>query len=814
MLKNYLKISLRNLSRHKIYTFINIAGLSIGMACALLLYLYINDELSFDRYHEKADRIYRVSTWFKLEGKPPQYFASSSERLAPVLPKEFPNEVAQSVRLFRGTEKKPIRYKDKKLYLNGIHYADSNYFKVFSHKLIKGDPNKVLTQPNSIVLTKTVAKQFFGRAGNAIGKVIKVFDNQSNKVTGVMEDLPKNSHLRFPALVSYATIYDPKDVNGWGSANYYTYVLLKPKAKIESFRKNVQTVFTKYMVGDFKHFKVTAGFRVDPLVDIHLSEFAYEDDETIKGNKAYLYILAAVAIFMLLIAAINYMNLATARSAGRAKEVGIRKVVGSYRSQLILQFLLESVLLTLISLVISITLVELSLPYFNYVSGKQLVVEYSDPSVFGLLTLIMLLVGLISGSYPAFFLSSFHPVRVLKGKYVSSRNAAFLRRGLVIFQFSISITMIIGTWIVYNQLQFIRNKDLGFNKERVVVIRTFGDTTNLQRNDLIRKDLLKHQGVKEVAFTSNVPGQDGGSGTDAFPVENAQGKIQITLAHILMVGYDYLDMMGIEMKKGRFYSRTTVTDTSKALVVNEAFVKKMGWKKALGKKVYLRTDSLGKLVKGYDAKVVGVVKNFHLTSLHKKIQPLALRLISPRKQGHMGYLLVRLKPGGVGKTLDFIKKTWNKYEKKYAYESYFLDKKFNKQYQADEVRGQIFMAFSGITIFIACLGLLGLASFTAEQRVKEIGIRKVLGASIPSILRLMSFDFLRLVVWASLFGGIFGAWMMHGWLQNFAYHLPIYKHWFVFIFSALLALLIALLTVSVQVFKVSQVNPIEVLKDE
>lgn len=814
MLKNYLKISLRNLSRHKIYTFINIAGLSLGMACALLLYLYIKDELSFDRYHDKSDRIYRVSTWFKLGNKAPRYFASSSERLAPVLPKEFPTQVAQSVRLFRGTEKKPVRYKDKKAYLSGIHYADSNYFKVFSHKLIKGDPDSVLVKPNSIVLTKTVAKQFFGRAGNAIGKVIKVFDNQSNTVTGVMEDLPKNSHLRFPALVSYATIYKPQNMNDWGSANFLTYVLLKPEVKIENFRKSIQNIFTKYIETEFKPFNAKAGFRVDPLVDLHLSEFEYEDDDSIKGNHAYLYILAAVAVFMLLIAAINYMNLATARSAGRAKEVGIRKVVGSYRSQLILQFLLESVLLTLISLVISVTLVELSLPYFNYVSGKDLVVQYSDPSVFGLLVLIMLLVGLVSGSYPAFFLSSFNPVRVLKGKYVSSRNAAFMRRGLVIFQFTISITMIIGTWIVYNQLQFIRNKDLGFNKEQVVVVRTFGDTTNLERNVKVRDELLNYKNIKGVAFMSNVPGQDGGSNTDAFKIENTQGEMKITLVHATAVAYDYLDLMGIELKKGRFYSKKIASDTSKAVVVNEAFVRKMGWKTALGKKVYLRTDSVGNLTKGYGAKVVGVVKDFHLTSLHKKIQPLLLRLVSPRSQGHMGYLLARLAPENRKQTLDFIKNTWYKYEKKYAYESYFLDKKFNKQYHTDEIRGQIFMAFSGLTIFIACLGLLGLASFTAEQRVKEIGIRKVLGASIPSILRLMSFDFLRLVVWASLFGSVLGAWMMHTWLQNFAYYLPLYQHWFVFILSVLLALFIALLTVSVQVLKVSQVNPIEVLKDE
>lgn len=814
MLKNYIKISLRNLSRHKIYTLINIAGLSIGMACALLLYLYIQDELSFDHYHEKGDRIYRVSTFFELPGKKPQYFVGSSERLAPELPKDYPKEVAHAVRLFRGTEKKPIRYRNKKVYVNGIHYADSNYFQVFSHRLIKGDPKTVLVKKNSIVLTKSLAKQFFGRAGNAIGKIIKVFDNQSNEVTGVMEDLPKNSHLRFPALVSYATIYRPNNMRGWGNAGFLTYVLLKPNANIDNFRKNIQSVFDKHMATEFAPFKAKAGFRVDLLTDIHLSSFVYEDDSALKGNRAYLYILGAVAIFILIIAAINYMNLATARSAGRAKEVGIRKVVGSYRSQLITQFLLESVLLTLISLVISIVLVELALPYFNYVADKQLTVEYGKFSVFGLLVSIMLLVGLLSGSYPAFFLSSFHPVRVLKGKYVSNRNAAFLRKGLVIFQFSISITMIIGTWIVYNQLQFIRNKDLGFTKERIAVMRTFADTSNIDRNLVIRKDLMAYDGIKKITFTSNVPGQDGGSGTNALRVENTKGEMAMTLVHFMIVDYDYLDMMGIKIKEGRNYSRDIPTDTSKAVLVNEAFVKKMGWKKALGKTIYLDTDSTGKLTEGYDAKVVGVVKNFHLTSLHKDIQPLALRLVVPRAEKEMGYMLIRLKAKNVNKTLKFIENTWYKYDKKYPYESYFLDKRFDTQYRADEKRGEIFMAFSGLTIFIACLGLLGLASFTAEQRVKEIGIRKVLGASVPSILRLMSFDFLRLVVWASFFGSIGGAFMMHEWLQNFAYHLPVQSHWFVFVLSAFLALIIALLTVSVQVLKVSQVNPIEVLKDE
>lgn len=813
MLKNYIKISLRNLSRHKIYTIINIAGLSIGMACALLLYLYIRDELSFDKYHEKADRIYRVSTFFGLDGQRPRYFSTSSEKLGPVLLRDYP-EVDNMVRLFRGTAKKPLTYQDKKLYANSIHYADSTYFQVFSHKLIKGNPKTALVKPNSIVLNKTLAKKLFGRAGNAIGKVIKLFDYQNNIVTGVMEDLPGNSHLKFPALVSYSTIYDPKNTHGWGSANFYTYILLKPNTDIDLFQKKIQKVFDQYMATGFKPFNATAGFRVDPLTGIHLSTFPYEADNTIKGNKAYLLILGAIAVFILVIASINYMNLATARSTSRAKEVGIRKVVGSYRSQLIAQFLIESILLAFISLLLSISLAELSLPYFNQMADKNLTIHYfGSSSVIGSLVFIMILVGLFSGSYPAFFLSSFHPVRVLKGKYVSNRNATFLRKGLVIFQFSISIMMIIGTWIVYNQLQFIRNTDLGFTKDQVVVLRTFPDTTNIKRDLHIKEDLLQHPGIKNVAFTSNVPGRENNN-SNAYPIEQANGQMKITIINSIMVDYAYLNMMGLKLKQGRYFSPQFKTDTSKAVVVNEMMVKKLGWKKALGKKLYLRNDSLGKVEKGYEAKVIGVIKDFHTTSLHKPIEPLLLKLMPPKKQGKLGQILIRINKKNTQKTLKYIKKIWYKHDKKYAYQSYFLSQNFNAQYKADERQGEIFMAFSGLTIFIACLGLLGLASFTAEQRVKEIGVRKVLGASIPGILRLMSFDFLRLVLWASLFGSIAGAFMMHQWLQNFAYHLPIYTHWFVFILSALLALGIALLTVSVQVLKVSQVNPVEVLKDE
>ncbi|OJJ21084.1 hypothetical protein BKI52_10965 [marine bacterium AO1-C] len=813
MLKNYFKISFRNLTRHKVYTLINLAGLSIGMACALLLYLYINDELSFDRYHKKAGQIYRVSSYYELADKKPQYFASSNVNLAGALSRDYP-EVLQATRLHRGTAKKPLTYKDKKLYANGIQYADSNYFQVFSHRLIKGNPKTALSKPNSIVLTRTLAKKLFGRVGNAMGKVVQLFDYQNNTVTGVMEDIPANSHLKFPALVSFATIKDSYTNAGWGSANFLTYVLLKPNTDINQFRKKVQSIFDKYIAAEFKPFNAKAGFLLDALTDLYLLDFPYEDEVTIRGNRSYLYILGAVALFILIIAAINYMNLATARSAGRAKEVGIRKVVGSYRSQLVVQFLLESLILTFFSFIISIVLVELSLPYFNYIAEKQLFIDYSNFSIIGLLLAVIVFVGVLSGSYPAFFLSSFQPVRVLKGKYVSNRNASFLRRGLVIFQFSVSITMIIGTWIVYNQLQYIRGKDLGFNKDKVLILRTFPDSTNVKRNANIRADLLKSKGISGVAFTSNVPAQDGGSNTNAYPVETADGKMVVTLTHIIAIGHDYIHMMGLKVKQGRFFNKDLPQDTSKAVIVNEAFVKKMKWKKALGKKIHLEVDSLGKLRKGYDASVVGVVKNFHLTSLHKKIDPLILRLIPIGVETEAGFMLVRVKAQNLKKNLRYIKDIWYKHDKKYAFESYFLDAKFEELYKADEKRGEIFMAFSGLTIFIACLGLLGLASFTAEQRVKEIGMRKVLGASIPSILRLLSFDFLRLVVWASLFGGIAGAIMMYQWLQNFAYHKPLYTHWFVFVFSGVIALFIALLTVSVQVLKVSQVNPIEVLKDE
>ncbi len=813
MLKNYFKISFRNLTRHKVYTLINLAGLSIGMACALLLYLYIQDELSFDRYHKNSNQIYRVSTYFKLSNKKRQYFASSNVNLAGALSRDYP-EVLQVVRMHRGTEKKPLTYKNKKLYANGIHYADSNYFQVFSHRLLKGNPKTVLLKPNSIVLTRTLAKKLFGRVGNAIGKTIQLFDYQNNVVTGVMEDIPPNSHLKFPALVSFSTIKDSYNEQGWGSANFLTYALLKPNTDIVQFRQKIQGIFNKYIAAEFKPFDAKAGFLLDALTDLHLLNFPYEDEVSLRGNRAYLYILGAVALFILIIAAINYMNLATARSAGRAKEVGIRKVVGSYRSQLIAQFLLESLILTFISFVVSIILVEFSLPYFNYVADKQLFIDYSDFSIIGVLLGVIALVGVLSGSYPAFFLSSFQPVRVLKGKYVSTRNAAFLRRGLVIFQFSVSITMIIGTWVVYNQLQYIRGKDLGFNKDKVLVIRSFPDSTNKNRNDNIKTDLLKYKGVSGVTFTSNVPAQDGGSGANAYAIETNTGKMATDIVRVLAIGVDYAKMMGLKMAQGRFYNKKNLRDTTRGVVVNEAFVNQMKWQKALGKKIYLETDSVGNVREGFDARVVGVVKNFHLTSLHKKIEPLILRMIPPGVETRMGFMMVRIKAQNLTKNLQYVKDIWYKHDKKYAFAGYFLDENFEALYKADEKRGEIFMAFSGLTIFIACLGLLGLASFTAEQRVKEIGMRKVLGASIPSILRLMSFDFLRLVLWASLFGGIAGVIMMHQWLQNFAYHRPLYSHWFVFVLSGLIACFIALLTVSVQVLKVSQVNPIEVLKDE
>ena len=806
MLKNYFKIALRNLWRHKVYTFINLVGLSIGIASSILLYLYLQDELSFDTHHSKADRIYRMTTYFDLEGQNQEIRLSrASGMLALKLKKDFP-EVQQTVNLFQGSGKKPITYKDKKMFANDMYYADSTYFELFDHQFIKGNPKTALKEPNSIVLTRTLAKKIFGSVDNAYGKTLLLFDYQNNKVTAIIEDVPQNSHIRFPALVSMHTLKEDSNKN-WINIKYATYALLKEETDVANFRDKLQEIADKDIQEVIQSFgfKGECKLNAQALTDIHFYSEEFEDDYANTSSIDYIYVFIAIAIFILVIASINYMNLATARSTNRAKEVGIRKVVGSYRIQLILQFLIESILLTSISFVLALLWVETFLPFFETITLKELSVPYfTSPVIWFIFIGMILLVGFLSGSYPAFFLSSFKPVVVLKGKFIRNPQTALLRKILVVFQFSISIVMIIGTWIVYQQLNFVQEKDLGFDKEHVLMIETFNQDI-FHKMSIIGNEMEKNPNILATSGAFFEPGDNDGN-DNAMRIEMENGELTEVVVSNIAVTYDYLDFLKIDLKEGRFFSKNTPSDTLKSVIVNEAFVKKIGLKNPLNKRVVYDFEEDGTIAG--EAKIIGVVNDFHLASLHNAIRPTVI-FTSGEKAGT---LYIRMTGQNISETMTYIQKIWEKFDTKYPFEAQFIEDNFMENYIADQNRGQVFLAFSGLTILIACLGLFGLSSFMIEQKTKEIGIRKVLGASIQNILLLVSKDFIRIVLIANLIAIPFAYWVMSDWLTNFAYNVGISP--LIFVFAGSLVLLVALMTVSIHAIKATTINPIEILKDE
>ncbi|MCU0446814.1 MAG: ABC transporter permease [Microscillaceae bacterium] len=816
MFRNYLKITWRNLTRHKVYTFINLFGLTIGLTCAILLFLYVRDELTFDSHYKNYQKLYRATAHFKFKDRD-DYPATTPGLLAGVLKKDYP-EVAQVTRTAWLGGKTFLTYQpeNKRLYAREVAYADSNYFQLFDPIFLAGNPKKALEKPYSLVLTKSLAQKFFKNPADALGKVLLVNDNRENyEVTAVVDDLPLNDSFGYNALVSMNSLPKQNFLSSWGNMACNTFVCLKEGADYQAVDKKMQAIFKKYAARELGGFEIVGTFHLQPFKDIHLGSRQLNFDTDRNGQWEYVYIFAVIAVFLVAIASINYMNLATARSVGRAKEVGIRKVLGSIRSQLMGQFLLESIILTWVALVLALSLVELLLPYFNQLAGKSIKINYlKTPELLLAFVSITTLVGLISGMYPAFFLSNFQPVKVLKGKFTTHRQTAFLRKALVIVQFAISIIMIIGTWIVYQQLTFVHNQDLGFDKEQVLVVEIAGDAQT-------KVDLLK-QKIKQITNVKNVASVNGSIGSRDFNVNGylieKDGQMSETLVYSILADYDFLPTLGIQLRAGRNFSREFPADSTKAVLVNESLAKKMGWQEALGKRV-LNPNQAGDLdslrrTPGASAKVVGLLRDFHIISLHQIIEPLVVSLTSNQQFLRPNRLFVRLQTNEVKNTLQAIQTAYGEVEKKRPFESSFLDQNFAAQYEKDHKRMTIFFIFSILTIAIACLGLFGLASFMVEQKTKEIGIRKVLGASVGSILVLLSRQFLWLVLWANVLAIPIAAFVMNDWLQDFAYRTNIWSNWFVFICAGAIAVLIALATVGFQVFKSALTNPVEVLKDE
>ena len=799
MLINYIKIALRNLKRHKGYTFINIAGLAIGMACCILIILYIYSELNYDRYHENADRIYRLGTNFDV-GKAHAKTAVSNHPICPTLSRDYP-EVLNAARIRPYMQRTLVEYKEKQFFEEKIFYADNSVFDVFSFPMIRGDHKSALVTAYSLVITEDVAKKYFADE-DPIGKILRLNNDSDFTVTGIIKNVPPNSHFTFDMLCSFETLYqhNPEQRERWmGDFNNYTYLLLQENYDFRELEQKFPPLIDKHIGRILKPLGGKVEFFLQPLTSIHLHSNLVGE---ISGNSdiAYIYIFAAIALFILLIACINFMNLSTARSAKRAKEVGIRKVLGSYRGQLIRQFLSESITYSFLAFFIALTLVQLALPLFRSLSGTTLNFQFAEISwLIPCLIGFVFLVGLVAGSYPAFFLSAFRPVRVLKGHSKAGTANSRFRSVLVVLQFAISIVLIAGTSVIMNQLHYMKERRLGFNKEHVVVLPIM-EGSIMQSIETIKKELKSHNGVVSVAASSNVPGH-GTSRQNAFLPEGFELN-ESQMMGAISIDHNFIPTFDMEVVAGRNFSPGFVTDSSKSVLINDTAAQEFGWDDPVGKTI---TELTGN---GITKTVIGVVRDFHVESLHKKIEPLYIE----NEPSGFDYISIRIRPRNISGTMDFLRKKWKEFDSTGTFDYVFLDESFDSQYRAEERLSTIFSYFTLFAIFIACLGLFGLASFTAEQRTKEIGIRKVLGASVYGIVILLSKEFAKWVLIANIIAWPVAYYAMNKWLQDFAYRINM-GVW-IFILAGVLTLIIALLTVSYQAVKAALSNPVEALRYE
>ncbi|HMJ68919.1 MAG TPA: ABC transporter permease [Cyclobacteriaceae bacterium] len=795
MIRNLVTIAFRNLLKNKAYSGINILGLTIGITCSLFLLMYILDELSFDRYHANAKNIYRVVSNIK---EPDNAFtwAVAQRPLGVELRDNYP-EVKNAVR-FDGTNRSLYRNGDIQFYEDKFFLADSTVFDMFSYEFIAGDPSTALDNPFSLVLTERTAKKYFPNPADALNQSLQNEQNETFKITGVMRDVPVNSHFRFDGVMASSTRVQ---FNGsWGNFGTTTYIQLPDNYDLGRMYSNFDKIIAEKVNPIFEKYGIKVKYELQPILDIHLHSKIADEAEA-GGDISYIYIFSAVAAFMILIACINYMNLATARSASRAKEVGLRKVMGSARRLLIAQFLTESVVVTVVSLALSLIVIYLALPGFNTLANKQLPFSYilSTPVLLSLIG-IVLGTGILGGSYPAFYLSGFSPLSVLKGKLASKGGSAAFRKVLVVTQFGLSIFMLISTLIVFDQLQFLREKDLGFEKENVVRIGTDGRTKRV-RMDEFAQQLRKIPSVVSVGRADASPGE--GIGKGIFSVEDAEGKMVDRGVDLYGADVDFIDVLGMKIVNGRGFSKDNPGDTSFAVIVNESMVARMGWKDPLGKKFIIGNGD------NFSRQVVGVVKDYNQASLYDPIEPLMITL-----NPNPGNIFVRLAAGDPKTSIEALEAEWKQVFPSQPFQYNFLDADLDSQYQADKKRSQIFTAFSGLTIVIACLGLLGLAAFTTEQRTKEIGVRKVIGASVKGLVLLVSKEFFILVALGMLLAFPAAWFFTDRWLQNFAYRIQLGDEWITFVVSAVLAVMITMITVGYHVIRAAVANPVNSLRDE
>ncbi len=789
MFKNVIKTSLRYIFKHFGYSVLNIAGLTIGITSALFLIIYAANEISYDRYHEKIDRIYRVSS--KITESDDEFtWIVAQIPFGPQVAQDYP-EVESYVR-FIDFGHTLFTYEDQEFNEDKFFYTDSTLFDIFTYKVLKGEVKSAVTEPNKIVLTETTAARYFGDS-DPIGKTLKTSD-RIFEVTGVIEDIPNNSHFRFDAVASRSNL--PKDIGNWGNFGVFTYLLLPENTDVKAFEAKIQGMYDAYMKPIFETMDIKIAYILEPLSRIHLySTNAGEPEPT--GSIKYVYIFSIVAVFLVLIAAMNYINLATARSAKRAREVGLRKVSGSERGPIIIQFLSESVIFTVLSLILSLVLVFLLLPKFNELSGRSFEWDIIfSPVVFLTSLSILLIVGIIGGSYPAFFLSKFSPVIVMKGEITQGSSGSAFRKVLMVIQFTVSVIMIICTLVVFRQLNYMKNMDQGFDQKNVIALQLGRDMN--RKYPLLKQELLENKEIRFVTSTTSQIGE--GSGKVIFNVESEQGMTQKGV-NFAFVDHDFIETLGIKIKEGRDFQQDMPSDTLYSVVVNETFVKRMAWKEPIGKKVELGDSNFVR------AKVIGVMKDYHQTGMYNEVESF---LLVYREFGN--FIYIKLSGKNNKKTLDFIQKTWEDLFPDEPYTYTYLTDRFKSQFKTDEKRGLIFKIFTLLAIFIACLGMFGLASYMVEQRTREIGIRKILGADDGTILSLISKEFLLLAGIGILIAAPIAWYFMDNWLRNYVYKTNVGI--MVILIAAGITLIISFMTVVGKAYQASVMNPASAIKTE
>ena len=801
MFNNYLTIVIRLLLRYKGYSLINVLGLAIGIAGCVLIVLFVYDELSFDQYHQNKDRIYRLAVSETAEGRI-DISAKSPAAWGPVLVQEYP-EIEAITRIRPPASRWLIRYGEKRFYEEHFVFADSTVFEVFTIPLVQGNANSALAEPHSVVLSESMAKKYFGDE-NPIGKVITGDDKYEFSVTGIMRNLPDNSHFHFDFLASFASLA-PNGLYGEPSTmqNHYnslfTYILLRNGAAPKDLERKLPGFLDKHLSEQLETLGIAMTPFLQPLTSIHLHSNLTGEFES-NGKIMYVYIFSTLAGFVLLIACVNFMNLSTARSARRAQEIGIRKVLGVKRNQLITQFMGESILYSLIALIVALGLVHLFLPQFNHLSGKTLEINYNSTWFVPTLISIAIATGIVAGGYPSFVLSSFKPVAVLTGALKAGASHSSLRKLLMVFQFVVSIVMIVGTVVVLDQLEYMQNKNLGFDEENVVVVR-LPDPEAIQRYPAFKNAVLQYPEVIDVSSDSSVPGYE--ANLSVIQPEGFQEDQNVSVQTI-WADFDYIETLGIEVKSGRSFSRDRPTDAN-SILINEAAARAFGWDDPVGKTFRYPGP------RGFSPpiEVTGVISDFHSQSLHQPIEPLMI-MASPWTSS---YVVIRLDGNEKYRGLEILKDQWGRtYPEHPAMDFSFLDENLDQLYHAEQRLGSVFVAGAMLSILIACLGLLGLSSFMAEQRTKEIGVRKVVGASITNIVLLLSKDLTMLILVAFVIAAPIGYFGLQAWLENFAYRIEI-DVW-VFVFSGFVAMVIAWFTIGFQAIKAAEANPVVALQSE